>query len=293
MRYEVWTVAPPEIPPRSVLYHLSPIAVGTPWVESLTSYLARLAEAHSISCGMLLKCLLLPCVPKVQWRCQVEGKRSPTGVASAPYGAYFINGLGVSPGLWVRTVEAMTCCRNMECLTMLKWRHIFSYQGLLRKRRAWCSACFEDWSSSAKPIYEPLAWALRPFSVCPTHRQALSQVCPNCHRRMPVLSGTLRVGYCSRCKKCLRASGRDHKETSPPPRGGPNEDAWLWMSRAIGDLLAASLSLGDPPTPTLMRQNIQCCIDKVAGGNLCGFARFAGVSPQGIEDWLDGNTVPR
>ena len=61
-----------------------------------------------------------------------------------------------------------------------------------------------------------------------------------------MLSGTLRVGYCSRCKKCLRASGRDHKETSPSPRGGPDEDAWLWMSRAIGDLLAASLSLGDP-----------------------------------------------
>jgi AraC-like DNA-binding protein len=293
MRYEVWAVAPPEIPPRSVLYHLSPIAVGTPWVESLTSYLARLAEAHSISCGMLLKCLLLPCVPKVQWRCQVEGKRSPTGVATAPYGAYFINGLGVSPGLWVRAVEAMTCCRNMECLTMLKWRHVFSYQGLLRKHRAWCSACFEDWSNSGKPIYEPLAWALRPSSACPTHRQALSQVCPNCHRRMPVLSGTLRVGCCSRCKKCLRAGGRDHSETSPTLRGGPDEDACLWMSRAIGDLLAASLSLGDPPTPTLMRQNIQYCIDKVAGGNLCGFARFAGVSPQGIDDWMDGNTVPQ
>jgi TniQ len=80
MRYEVWTVAPPEIPPRSVLYHLSPIAIGTPGVESLTSYLARLAEAHSISCGMLLKRLLLPYVPKVQWRCQVDGERSPKGV---------------------------------------------------------------------------------------------------------------------------------------------------------------------------------------------------------------------
>ena len=110
---------------------------------------------------------------------------------------------------------------------------------------------------------------------------------------MPVLSGTLRVGYCSRCKESLRARGRDHKDTSPPLRGSPDEDAWLWMSRAIGDLLAASLSLGDPPSPTLMRQNIQCCIDKVAGGNLCGFARFAGVSPQGIDDWLDGNTVPQ
>jgi hypothetical protein len=293
MRYEVWTVAPPEIPPRSVLYHLSPIAVGTPGVESLTSYLARLAEAHSISCGMLLKRLLLPYVPKVQWRCQVDGERSPKGVGSVSYGAYFINGLGVSPGLWVRAVEAMTCCRNIECLTMLRWRHIFSYQGLLRKRRAWCSACFEDWSCSGKPIYEPLAWALRHVSVCPMHRQALSQVCPDCHRRMPVLSGTLRVGYCSRCNQWLGTDGSDHKETSPTLPAGSDEDRRLWMSRTIGNLLAASLSLADPPTPALMRKNIQHCIDKIAGGNLCGFARYAEVSPQGIDDWLDGNTVPQ
>lgn len=38
----------PPIPPRSRLYHLEPRGVGTSEVESLTSYLTRLAKAHCV-----------------------------------------------------------------------------------------------------------------------------------------------------------------------------------------------------------------------------------------------------
>ena len=41
-------------PPRSRLYSLEPIGVGTAMVESLTGYVARLAEAHSVSAGDLV-----------------------------------------------------------------------------------------------------------------------------------------------------------------------------------------------------------------------------------------------
>lgn len=42
------------VPPRSRLYHLEPIGVGTPYVESLTSFLMRLANAHSLEVSTLL-----------------------------------------------------------------------------------------------------------------------------------------------------------------------------------------------------------------------------------------------
>jgi hypothetical protein len=38
-----------QMPIHSRLYHLEPIGIGTPFVESLTSYVVRLAEAHSVS----------------------------------------------------------------------------------------------------------------------------------------------------------------------------------------------------------------------------------------------------
>ncbi len=37
-----------EIPKRSRLYFLEPIGVGTPYTESLSSYLTRLAQEHCV-----------------------------------------------------------------------------------------------------------------------------------------------------------------------------------------------------------------------------------------------------
>jgi len=48
-RYEEWDVSIPPLPSRSRLYRLEPIGIGTPYVESLTGYIARLAETHCIT----------------------------------------------------------------------------------------------------------------------------------------------------------------------------------------------------------------------------------------------------
>jgi len=58
--YPAWDLACPPIPPRSVLYRVPPIGLGTPDVESLTGYLARLAEAHGVSTRTLMVQVVLP-----------------------------------------------------------------------------------------------------------------------------------------------------------------------------------------------------------------------------------------
>src|SRR5574341_819764 len=52
--FESWILSRPPAPPRSRLYSLEPIGIGTAIVESLTGYTARLAEAHSVSVGDLV-----------------------------------------------------------------------------------------------------------------------------------------------------------------------------------------------------------------------------------------------
>src|SRR5258706_2847393 len=49
-----------QVAPRSHLYHLGPIGSVTGEVESATSYLSRLAMAHSVSTWSLLKCEIVP-----------------------------------------------------------------------------------------------------------------------------------------------------------------------------------------------------------------------------------------
>src|SRR5260370_35013125 len=59
-RYEEWDMAMPHLPPRSRLYRLEPIGMGTPYVESLTSYIVRLADAHCVTPKALVMYEILP-----------------------------------------------------------------------------------------------------------------------------------------------------------------------------------------------------------------------------------------
>ncbi len=51
---ELWLKEPQFTASPSRLFHLEPIGIGTCYVESLTSYVTRLAEAHSVLPGTLL-----------------------------------------------------------------------------------------------------------------------------------------------------------------------------------------------------------------------------------------------
>ncbi len=52
--YDALDLCQYSIPPSSILYQLPPIEIGTPTVESLTSYLTRLAVSHTVTVGALL-----------------------------------------------------------------------------------------------------------------------------------------------------------------------------------------------------------------------------------------------
>src|SRR5208283_2247871 len=60
IEYGAWDLSDVKLPPRSRLYNLDPVGLGTGFVESLTSYFSRLAEAHSVSAGALNHRELLP-----------------------------------------------------------------------------------------------------------------------------------------------------------------------------------------------------------------------------------------
>ena len=52
--FESWDCRPATVPPRSRLYSLTPVGISTPFVESLTGYVSRLADAHAVSVASLV-----------------------------------------------------------------------------------------------------------------------------------------------------------------------------------------------------------------------------------------------
>ncbi|UYD38484.1 TniQ family protein [Tolypothrix sp. PCC 7601] len=57
---EFWALEKPTIPERSQLFPLEPIGVGTLYVESLSGYIARLADCHTITTGELVLSKVIP-----------------------------------------------------------------------------------------------------------------------------------------------------------------------------------------------------------------------------------------
>jgi hypothetical protein len=95
--YESWNIEMPSVSTRSRLYNLEPIGMGTGRAESLTSYMARLAAAHSLTPAVLLGRTLTSVMDKRYWLqdgAHPGSRRSPLGNLFGEY-AKAINGIGV------------------------------------------------------------------------------------------------------------------------------------------------------------------------------------------------------
>lgn len=165
--YPSWDIALPEIPPRSRLYHLAPIGVSTPDVESLTSFMMRLAAAHCVETGTLFaqEVALL-----INGSYFLKSGTEPIAYAlHLVKEIHTVNGVGPAIARWVSALESLTCQSDLHLLTMLPWRNVLTPRFLMRKTRAWCPDCFADSKDKHEPVYERLAWTLIPVSACIRH----------------------------------------------------------------------------------------------------------------------------
>jgi len=247
-RFDAWAPARAAPPPRSRLYRLEPIGIGTPEVESLSSYLNRLAQAH---CVMVTTLITHELLPRLGVLAPPRAHPAPTpprggGRGLGQHLARQINGLGRIAATWVEGLEALTGRRDLRFLTLLTWRAVLPTRHLFAPRLRWCPACFEDQRTTGHPRYMPLVWTLNPVTVCVHHRQPFQSHCPVCHQPLVAFSGRSRPGYCSRCGAWLGAA----EHGALPPVEPPAAEAWhwpCWVGTTLGHLLQAAPRLERPP----------------------------------------------
>jgi hypothetical protein len=247
-RFAVWAPAREAPPPRSRLYRLEPIGIGTPEVESLSSYLNRLAQAHCVMVTTLithelLPRLGLPASPKVH---PASTPARGGGRGLSQHLARQINGLGRIAATWVAGLEALTGRRDLRFLTLLTWQAVLPTRHLFAPRIRWCPACFEAQRMAGHPLSMPLVWTLNPVTGCARHRHPFQSHCPGCHQPLVAFSGCSRPGYCSRCGAWLGAVGPGALSPVEPPAA----DAWhwpCWVGTTLGHLLQAAPRLECPP----------------------------------------------
>lgn len=270
--YPRWDRHIPAPPLRSRLYHLTPLGVGTPAVESLSSFLLRLAAAHCVEMGTLFaqEIALLLNDPYLL--------KSP--MEPIPYALqlvkqiYSVNGLGPALPRWVRAVETLTGQTQLQPLTMLPWERLLTPRALLRKTRVWCPDCLADSQTKNEPVYERLAWTLQTVTACPVHERRLSEVCPFCGGSSPVLTVRAQAGYCFRCTQWLGTARPSAPADSAPVEQVPHSA--LVRASLVGELLATPTHVLPPLSSRHFADLLDQYARQVTSGNVAAFARFLG-----------------
>jgi len=181
------------IPARSQLYCLEPIGKGTDLVESATSYLSRVANAHTVSTWMLLKHEVAP---------RLFGSdavlRNRLSELTATIGAA-CNGENATASKLVSILHTLTGRDDLGRTTMGFCRGFVASRFLVRVEQAWCPACLDEWKEEGREIYLPLLWNILAVRVCPRHGTVLNTKCRACRRSFHPLMAHSRPGFCHRC----------------------------------------------------------------------------------------------
>lgn len=282
--FDSWTLSRSPLPRRSLLYSLEPIGVGTAFVESLSGYIARLAEAHSVSAGDLvgllsdvpnLKGALLPAAAKA-------GRRGGHGFRVC---SYTVNGVTGRAITWVHALEVATSRHDLQYLTLVPFRRALP-DHLFHRYRAWCSLCYEHWRLNGQTVYEPLLWAIKTSSHCPVHQRPLRHACPHCGRLLNPLGVFAQPGHCERCGGWLGLSHADCDRS-------PLAEEETWSATQLGSLLAMLPNVDPMAARESFRRSLNVYLNELASGNVLAFAEYVRCPHSMLHNWLTGAAVPR
>ena len=251
------------------------MAIATRHVESLSSYIMRVAEAHTVSVRTLILKEVFPDLSAMPTNTHFSGLHS-------------LNGMSACFEQWVAILGKLTSRRDLCALTLLPWRRVLASDGILRRRRTWCPRCFWEWQRSGMPIYECLAWALAPVTICPVHYVFLKQHCPHCRRPMLVLSAHAHPGFCTHCNGWL---GDDSDAPTSPASAQAMEDQ-LWIANQVGEFLALGNAAGNHDSPCHLLSNLQRMLVELARGNQQLLGRQTRISSAALNAWLTGKRFP-
>lgn len=256
-----------------VLYSLKPIGVGTEFVESMTSYVSRLAEAHSLSLYTL-----------VTKEFSKPFNRTPYSLREMFFRrTREVLGFSKISNEVANTLGLLTGWNNLGFLTCIHWGKGLGKVGLLKKNKSWCPECIAE-SRLSKVVYEPLIWNLESVKTCKIHRHRLESECPFCGKRLPLLCGTSRIGYCPHCG-CWLGCGTRSKLVEL----STEELNWQeYVLNCFGHLFELAPRQGVDLSVNKLKLNLKCMLILIPPKDY----KVLGFNRKSISEWISGKYIP-
>lgn len=288
--YPSYDTQKPAISSRSRLYHLEPIGIGTPYVESLTGYVIRLAEQHCVTTRCLLINEIAPLMSRDAQLLNPEDWNISKIIGIDKHRTAS-NGIGLMATNLVHAISILTQRTDLHLLTLIPWAKVLTKRDLLNKKRAWCPACYQEWHDTNKSIYEPLLWCINKVKICPIHQHLLLNVCPHCSNQQLIITGDSQTGHCNKCAKWL--GSYKYKSGGTSKSNSEAEIAWqLRAASELGELIAYSSTIESPLNPNLISNTISTYINQVFQSNRAA-SRGLRINQITIALWCKGKVIPQ
>lgn len=179
----------------------------------MTSYITRLAIAHSVSCNDIYKRVIAE-VAKDKFRdfdIPPISRKSLDLFASFPWKLIKI---------WekllpiIDALECLTGHTSLIYLTTLPYGFdcVSKKHGRMKRHASWCPYCYQEWKDRNLILYEPLVWLVDDVKLCPVHWSQLSDQCPHCHSMLKYFNHVRFIGYCYQCGEWLGRYDLNHGE---------------------------------------------------------------------------------
>lgn len=269
-----------EVPSRSRLYSLAPLGLQTPFGESLTSYVNRLAWAYQVGPRVLVRYEI---VPRLDFPYQIY--LSDVGKMSIGRNkTRSVNGAGVAANDWSDTLERLTLRSDLRSLNLRQWGSQLPTMGLLRTSPAWCPSCYQEWREKEQSLYQPLLWMLQILHICPLHNVRLQQFCPQCNKHQSIIFLNTKQGYCTQCHSWLGTFSLVGEEVRD------EQLLWQhWVVKAFYELHQASAS-STPFSWGQIAVGLRSCVSSYRSEN--HLATLLGLGSSVLPGWLDGKQTP-
>lgn len=196
-RFEIYEFLPIEIKSltSSSIYNLLPEGQYSKNIESLSSYIKRLANQHCVSVGNFTSKLLLP-------HLKVIHKKDYKNNIYRDY-SYHLNGQGQFAKDTIHIIEKLSGRVDLSHHTMIKFHEIISRIKMLKNRKEWCPICFQEMRVNSGIVFEKLVWSLNHYDICCTHLVKLEHQCKICGKYEERNLRKENIGYCDYCHSWL------------------------------------------------------------------------------------------
>lgn len=265
MKNDIWDMSDSVSASPSAVFSLEPLGIGTPYMESLSSYVKRLAHYHRLRV--------------VDFLTYCATQTDDDVMMATIHKFHRIDGICGSGQVWSHLLARLTQRSDVLYLSMSYWSCLLNGYRLMKPYHAWCPLCYATYEQEQTPIYTPLMWSLQAVDICLIHDVSLIETCPHCDRRFYSMTHNAMCGFCSQCKHWLG-------DTNYIDESGSQDEQSYQRVRAVGRLLALA-----PQVKDVSRNVIPQVIETVKQSNDVPYThlkRDMGISTSNLSDLKAG-----